>query len=293
MPLPEISGNSPKRPLSPIEESAPPQKRARVHIETPANTGLHREKPEGLSQGDIYSEGLKKNAAAAPSHAVEVNTPAEKTSPSPKYETSDKNPVKGPFSLEEGAKMAQKMLDNIQHLQDPPKDDVSNLGSIQAVMSAKTILEGIADPNLVEGESEADDDYVSEVYAYLVNDEPVGLMVGEQRETSYYIADIVSDPYARGAGTALIERAVDVSVKETDGVLELWALDENVVPQYQSLGFELEDDTRNEKGKLKDLNMTLQPEASDKWIRSDDGDQIQYKYAKNADDRYLTGFGKD
>jgi|GEM_PF-3149777 len=189
--------------------------------------------------------------------------------------------------------MAQKMLDNIQHLQDPPKDDVSNLGSIHAVMSAKVMLEGIADnANLTEEEEDDDKLDEDEVHAYLVNDEPVGLMIGEQRENYYYISDLVSDPYARGAGTALIEKAVNLSAQETDGIVELSALSDEVVPHYEALGFVLTDDTRNDEGGLEDLSMALEPEASDKWIRSDDGDQIQYKYAKNADDRYLTGFGE-
>lgn len=124
-----------------------------------------------------------------------------------------------------------------------------------------------------------DTDYPDSTFlAYYVKNQPVGMLIMEEQPQNLFITAIVTHPGSEGAGGALIEAAVNTSVKRgKDGKLELYPENENARKAYEALGF----------CKLRS-NMTLDPDKSDKWCRQDDG---QWRIQKHQDMKYLVDFG--
>jgi len=189
------------------------------------------------------------------------------------------NPVKGPFTASQGAEIAAKMLANIAHLEG--KDLLSadeTSGARGSVVSAENIMKAF---NTAKG-------LPGQVYVYELGGEPAALLKGKMRDDldrSFHINLVVSDPYARGAGTAMIEKAVNVSLENGgNGLVTLEANSSAAREQYEKLGFERYTPF---KPSVWETDMKLDPSQSDQWEKVGD----QYLYTGAQDQNYVTSLG--
>jgi hypothetical protein len=105
--------------------------------------------------------------------------------------------------------------------------------------------------------------------AYYIDGQPIGVLAMSDYILPY-INDLVTHPGSDGAGGILIECAVQKSVEwGKNGVLELYALDEDAREAYKALGF------AGQKGP-DDQEMTLDPSKKESiWCNLDGRWQIK------------------
>jgi hypothetical protein len=115
-------------------------------------------------------------------------------------------------------------------------------------------------------------------FAYCIGGKPVGILL-LQEGSPPYISDFVTHPGSEGAGGALLEYAVQISVdRHMKGMLELKPLDSDAREAYRKLGFV--------KSKTKINMMTFDPntpENKKRWIQKDGVPRL----AKHADKQYV------
>lgn len=198
-----------------------------------------------------------------------------------RYTKSVDNPVQGPYTASQGAEIATKMLKNIGHLNG--KDLVQAGSSFRRggeVSSAETVMDAIKMTKGIPGQ----------VFVYKVSGEPAALMKGKMRYNdiynSFHVNFIVSDPYAREAGTALIEKAVNLSFQNGgDGTVTLEATTSGAVNQYKKLGFSPYSPF---SPSMFASDLKLDPNRSDQWEKVGD----QYTYVGARAQKYITEFGR-
>jgi hypothetical protein len=114
------------------------------------------------------------------------------------------------------------------------------------------------------------------VAAYSVNEKPVGMLIITNADIPY-VTQMATHPGQTGAGGALMEQAVNTSVRwGAEGKVRLKPQNAGVAAIYETWGF-----------KRVPTGMELDPKDNDKWIMQD-GD---YRLKKYQDQPYLTGFG--
>lgn len=115
-------------------------------------------------------------------------------------------------------------------------------------------------------------------FAYCVGDRPVGILL-LQEGSPPYISDFVTHPGSEGAGGALLEYAVQVSVdRGMKGMLEIKPLDSDAREAYKKLGFVNSKTTIN--------MMTFDPntpENKEKWSQTNG----ELRLTKHAEKKYI------
>ncbi|MEA3117770.1 MAG: hypothetical protein QOI13_1040 [Paraburkholderia sp.] len=117
-------------------------------------------------------------------------------------------------------------------------------------------------------------------HVFMLGGKPVGVMRSDLlQDRSVHVNGIVTHPGSKGVGGALIEGAVNYSMKNGgSGIVHLQYLDEASREAYSKLGFRFEGGSG--------VNMILAPAArSDLWERTADG----YRLRKPAPK--MTGLG--
>jgi hypothetical protein len=196
------------------------------------------------------------------------------------YTKSVDNPVKGPYTASQGAEIATKMLNNIAHLEG--EDLISAPPSLHpggGVRAAENIMNAVIMTKGIPGQ----------VYVYEVDGEPAAVMKGKMRddlERSFHVNFVVSDPYVRGAGTAMLEKAVNLSLANGGaGTVTLEANSAGAADQYRKLGFE---DYAPFRPSVWETDLKLDPSRSDQWKKVGD----HYSYVGNRDQKNVTGLGQ-
>lgn len=189
------------------------------------------------------------------------------------------NPVQGPFTSDRGAEIAFRMLRNFSHLNGHELDpETPNRFSAGTADAAENVLKAVMMTKGIPGQ----------VYVYEVGGEPAAILKGKMRDDvdrSFHVNFVVSDPYARGAGTAMLEKAVNVSLENGGGgTVTLEANTAGAVDQYQKLGFERYSPF---SPSVFETDLKLDPRVSDQWEKVGD----QYTYVGDRGLKYVTGLG--
>lgn len=162
-------------------------------------------------------------------------------------QTSQNNPVQGPFPSGTAAQAAQIIAANIANV------DAGVYGGVGHQQETTGML-GYASFVNFSGQKQE--------FLYNFGQVPVGLLVGEIKDDHFFVDLIVASPMTRGCGTALLETAANHSLNNGKlGILKLMAGSAAACAAYQALGF-----VRDNGGAGAAAGpMTLNPGLSDRW----------------------------